>query len=71
VYSAARRPERSAPSQEGKTIFVGKDNICERLLIHWDHEKPSDRHAELVRELRPLCQPAPCCQLSTFTLPEQ
>lgn len=65
--------------KEGRTIFVGKGNIRERLLGHWNHEKPADlaiwshnpatfrfeltgrpaeRQAELVRELKPLCQPA-------------
>jgi hypothetical protein len=66
--------------KDGKALFVGKGNILERLLSHWNHEKPADlaiwdhnpatfrfelsahpadRHAELVRELKPLCQPAP------------
>jgi hypothetical protein len=67
-------------NKEGKVLFVGKGNVRERLLSHWNREnstdakiwshnpttfrfelatRPSDRHAELVCELKPLCHPAP------------
>ncbi len=29
-------------AKDGQTIFVGKGNIRQRLLSHWDHEKPGD-----------------------------
>lgn len=65
--------------KEGKVIFVGKGNIRERLLGHWNREYPTDspiwghnpatfrfeltnnpsaRAAELIRELRPICNRA-------------
>ena len=66
-------------AKDGQTIFVGKGNIRQRLLSHWDHKKPgdlsiwsrnpatfafelaahpADLYAQLLRELKPLCQPA-------------
>ncbi len=65
--------------KEGRTIFIGKGNVRERLLGHWnrtnpsadlaiwDHDPrsfrfeltkhPARREAELIEELKPLCQP--------------
>jgi excinuclease UvrABC nuclease subunit len=64
--------------KEGKVIFVGKGNVRERLLSHWNHgsstdaeiwsyapatfrfelnNHPAEREAELIRELKPACNP--------------
>ena len=29
-------------AKDGQTIYVGKGNIRQRLLSHWDHKKPGD-----------------------------
>ncbi|TAM83348.1 MAG: hypothetical protein EPN47_04350 [Acidobacteria bacterium] len=64
--------------KEGKVIHIGKGNIRQRLLNHWNREnftdeaiwdhgpaafcfeltdRPADREAELIRELKPICRP--------------
>jgi excinuclease UvrABC nuclease subunit len=78
--------EYKAPNAEGvhsirdkevKVIFIGKGNIRQRLLSHWNRENPTDasildhdpatfqfeltnrpaeREAELIRELKPTCR---------------
>ena len=65
--------------KEGKVLFIGKGNIRERLLGHWNRENsidakiwshapatfrfeltthPAELEAQLIRELKPSCNPA-------------
>lgn len=69
----------SIQDKAGKVIFVGKGNVRERLLKHWDRknsidaslwnynpatfrfeltDRPAEREAELVHDLKPPCNQA-------------